>query len=87
MTLRELRSCLPLMEPACGRINGPAPSHESGSFERDRDMEVPPCRIHLRPQPLGVLELKNNRSSNFPADALRRARRNQRNMRRTGQAL
>jgi len=74
------------MEPACVRINGPL-LHASADLLSEIGAGKFPLAGYGSPSALSVLELKNNGSSNFPADALRRARKNQRNVRRTGQTL
>ena len=85
--LVELYQYLPLMEPACDRINEPVPAHDRESLEPDRHTEVPPLRMFLYPPPRDVLGLRNNRNNNFPNDTLRNTLRDPNKVQHTGQAL
>lgn len=59
------------MRLACYKTSEHAPSHGREPLELDQDAEVFLSRINLRLQPQDVLELRSNRSSNFPNSSLR----------------
>ena len=86
-TPAKLHKHLLLTGPACDKTNEHAPSHGHEPVERHQGTEVSLSRMNLRLPPRGALGLTNNRSNNFPGNALRQTPRNYTTYERTGQTL